>query len=150
MWRITWLFFVHAEHLPNQISVLWGWLFSNSKSSKLNRLASLFWKKNKKLLVTSLKLSTPPLQWSDLVLAKVLVKTLYWSSVSTISLLNKAPGALINDNGSCPFLLLPACAHHLPLLLEFSFPVMSQSRSLWRLIWKLRFQFIQSLKSDPL
>ena len=70
--------------------LLLGWPFYNSKSSKPKRSASLFGKKNKRLLVSSLKLSIWPMQWLDLVLAKALVKTLHWLSTSLMSPLNKA------------------------------------------------------------
>ena len=72
---------------------LLDWPFYNFKSSKPNKSASLFGRKNRRLLVglldTLSELSTPPLQWSDLVLAKALVKTPNRSSTSSISPLNK-------------------------------------------------------------
>ena len=81
--------FVH----PVVLVLLLGWPFYNFKSSKPNKSASLFGRKNRRLLVgllvTLSELSTPPLQWPDLVLAEVFVKTPHRSYASSMSLLNK-------------------------------------------------------------
>ena len=54
-------FSIHAKHLPFVcllvFVLLLGWLFYNFKSFKPNNLASLFRKRNKKLLITFFKLS---------------------------------------------------------------------------------------------
>ena len=53
---------------------LLDWLFYNSKCSIPNGSASLFGKKNRRLLVTSLELTILPVEWADLVLAKALLR----------------------------------------------------------------------------
>ena len=99
-----------ASHSINQMCLL-GWSFYNSKSSKPYGSASLFGRRNKRLLVTSSKLSIWPVQWLDFVLAKALVKTPYRLNALLMSPLNKAPGALIDNSGSCAFTLIPPRAH---------------------------------------
>ena len=72
---------------------LLGWLFYNFKSSKPNGSASLCGKRSRKLLIVLLgtlsELLTPPLQWPELVLDKLLVQTPHQSSASLMSPLNK-------------------------------------------------------------
>ena len=107
-----------ASPLINQVCLL-NWPFYNSKSFKSNRSARLFRKKKNRellvrVLVTLSKLPIPLLQWPDLMLAKILIKTSHRSSVSLMSLLNKALGALINSSGCRGLTLIPAWAHCLP------------------------------------
>ena len=92
-WRITWLFLFTLSISLNQPSVLQGWLFYNSKSSKPNGSASPLEKRKRRLVVglleTLSELPSPLLQWPNLVLAKTLVKTPHLSCASSMSLLNK-------------------------------------------------------------
>ena len=57
--------------------LLLRWLFYNSKSSKPNESASPFRRRNKRLLVTSLEVSIPLVQWLDFVLVRALVGILF-------------------------------------------------------------------------
>ena len=66
-----------------------GWPFYNPKSSKPNGSASLFERRNRRLLVTLSKLSIQLVQWPELVLAKASVKTPYRLSASLMSPLNQ-------------------------------------------------------------
>ena len=101
MWHITWLLPFTLNIPSNQSSVLLGWPFYNSKSSKLNNSASLFEKRNKKLLVTSLELSIPPVKWSELMLDGAFVGTLFLPVKKKLD-----QTVLINDRGTCNTLLL--------------------------------------------
>ena len=116
--RLCWAF-----PLINLVCLL-SWPFYNFKSSKPNRSATPFGKRNKRLLVglldTLSELLTPPLQWPDLVLAKTLVEMLYQSSALLMSLLNK-PQELQLIIVALAFLLL------IPLLLTNSRPRFSSS-----------------------
>ena len=113
--RTTWLFPFTPSIFFDQPSVLLAWPFYNSKSFKPNASASLFGRRSRRLwvglLVTLSELFTLPSQWPDLVVAKVFVETSHWLNVSSMNLLNKAPRALINNNGSCASAPIAACAH---------------------------------------
>ena len=60
----------------NLVYLLLNWPFYNFKSFKPNGSAGLFGRRNRRLLVTFLELFIPPVQWPDLVFARVLVKIL--------------------------------------------------------------------------
>ena len=80
---------------------LLSWPFYNSKSSKPNGSASLFGRRNKRLLVTSSKLSIPPVQWLQLVLTRALVGAFFLSVKIELD-----QAAFINDSSTCNALLL--------------------------------------------
>ena len=90
-WRIICLLLFTLSIPSNQPTMLVGWPFYNSKGSKPNGSASLFRKKNRRLLVTSLELCISLVQWPNLVLAGVLVKTSHQSSMLSISVLSINP-----------------------------------------------------------
>ena len=90
-WHITWLFPFTLNIAFDQPSILLGWLFYNSKSFKPNGSASPFRRKNKRLLVTSLEFFILPVQWPDLMLANVFVKTPHRLSAATMSILSISP-----------------------------------------------------------
>ena len=86
-------------------------LFYDSKSCKLNRLASLFKKKNRRVLVRILttlsELFTLLLSWPDLVLIKAFVKTPHCSKTLMRSLLNKLQDPQLIEVALALLFLLP-------------------------------------------
>ena len=82
-------FYWRRASLSINLVCLLGWPFYNSKSSKPNGSASLFGRKNKRLLVTSSELSVLLMQWLDLGLVITFVKIPHYSSVAKMSLFNK-------------------------------------------------------------
>ena len=102
-----------------QPSLVVGWPFYNSKSSKRNKLASPFERKNKKTFSTFELLSELHIllvQWPDLVLAVALVRTP--APPVKMSLL-----ALLQLKGVALSQLLPLC--HVPLFLFWLSPLSS-------------------------
>ena len=58
-------------------------------------------------------LPIPPSKWPELVFAEALVETPHRLSASSMSLLNKAPRALIDNSGSRAFTVNTSSAHRL-------------------------------------
>ena len=95
-----------ASFLINLVYLL-DWPFYNFKSFKFNGSASLFGRKNRKLLVLSLELSPPPVQWPDLVLAGVFIRTVFPpAKISLLELLPLRIVALLHQTLLCQVLLL--------------------------------------------
>ena len=97
-----------ASLLINLVCLLLRWPFYNSKSSKPNGSASLYGRKNRRLLVTFSELSIPLVQWLDLVLAEALVGILFSpAKMSLLELLPLRAVALLYQLPLCHVLLLP-------------------------------------------